>query len=233
MYHIYVEGAGEQIKFCERIGIAGARRVLVPEMIKALQEIEQNTNVDVIPAQAWKTVIGSAKEEAGIGWREFTQRLGMSYCGSTLFKHGISRARMVRVAKALNEDKTLLDLATSGVFWDKIHSITELGVEEVYDATVEGSHNFVANDIIVHNSLEQDADVVMFIYRDEMYNSESPDQGKAEIIIGKQRNGPTGKAVLAFRSQLTRFDNLAKGADEFLPPAAMGEGDIEMDEAPF
>lgn len=88
-------------------------------------------------------------------------------------------------------------------------------------------------DLRESGSLEQDADVVMFIYRDEMYNSESPDQGKAEIIIGKQRNGPTGKAVLAFRSQLTRFDNLAKGVDEYLPPAVTGEVDIEMDEAPF
>ncbi|MBI4125034.1 MAG: replicative DNA helicase, partial [Deltaproteobacteria bacterium] len=235
MYHLYVEGAEEQLKFCERVGIAGCRRVLVPEVIAALQEIKQNKNVDVIPARAWKTVIEPAKERMGIGWREFSQRLGMSYCGSTLFKHGISRARMVRVARALPNDETLLHLAHSDIFWDKIHSITELGMEEVYDATVEGAHNFAANDIIVHNSLEQDSDVVMFIYRDEMYNSESPEQGKAEILVSKQRNGPTGKVNLAFLAKYTRFDNLAKGADEYLPPPgadAVYEG--ESDEAaPF
>ncbi|OGQ04957.1 MAG: replicative DNA helicase [Deltaproteobacteria bacterium RIFCSPLOWO2_12_FULL_44_12] len=73
-------------------------------------------------------------------------------------------------------------------------------------------------DLRESGSIEQDADVVMFIYRDEMYNTESPDTGKAEVIISKQRNGPTGKSFLAFRSQFTRFDNLAKGMEEYLPP---------------
>lgn len=92
-------------------------------------------------------------------------------------------------------------------------------------------------DLRESGSLEQDSDVVAFIYRDEMYNPESPDQGKAEIIIGKQRNGPTGKLYLAFRPQFTRFDNLARGVDEYLPPAE-AEGtppaELEADEgAPF
>lgn len=102
---------------------------------------------------------------------------------------------------------------------------------------VEGRHDKrpMLADLRESGSLEQDSDVVMFIYRDEMYNPESPDQGKAELIIGKQRNGPTGKINLAFRAQFTRFDNLAKGADEYLPPPevdAVFEG--ESDEAaPF
>ncbi|MDO8528000.1 MAG: replicative DNA helicase [Deltaproteobacteria bacterium] len=74
------------------------------------------------------------------------------------------------------------------------------------------------SDLRESGSIEQDADVVMFNYRDEMYNTESPDAGKAEVIISKQRNGPTGKVILAFRNQFTRFDNLAKGMDEYLPP---------------
>ena len=51
----------------------------------------------------------------------------------------------------------------------------------------------------------------MFIYRDEVYNEDSPDQGTAEIIIGKQRNGPIGTCRLAFQGQFTRFENLARG----------------------
>ena len=62
----------------------------------------------------------------------------------------------------------------------------------VFDATVPGTHNFVANDIVVHNSIEQDADVVIFIYRDEYYNPESDQRGLAEIIVAKHRNGPVG-----------------------------------------
>ena len=74
------------------------------------------------------------------------------------------------------------------------------------------------SDLRESGSLEQDADVVMFIYRDEVYNQESPDAGKAEIIIGKQRNGPIGRVTLAFRPQYTRFDNLAHGMDNLIAP---------------
>lgn len=88
------------------------------------------------------------------------------------------------------------------------------------------------SDLRESGSIEQDSDVVMMIYRDEMYNPESPDAGKAEVIIAKQRNGPTGRVHLAFRSQFTRFDNLAKGMDEYLAPADMGLQDNDPD-APF
>lgn len=102
----------------------------------------------------------------------------------------------------------------NNVYWDGIASIVPDGEVEVYDLTVDKLHNFVANDIVVHNSIEQDSDIVMFIYRDEVYNPDTERKNIADIIVAKHRNGPVGEISLFFQSSQTRFSDL-----EVSPPA--------------
>jgi replicative DNA helicase len=99
------------------------------------------------------------------------------------------------------------------VRWEPIVSITPAGEATVYDLTVDGLHNFVAGGLILHNSIEQDADLVMFIYRDDLYNPDSERKNIADIIVAKHRNGPVGEVSLYFQASHTRFCDL-----ELSPP---------------
>lgn len=112
--------------------------------------------------------------------------------------------------------------AQPSLHWDTVATITPLGVQPVYDATVPGVHNFVANDLIVHNSIEQDADIVSFIYRPEYYQIEEDENGQslkgiAEVIIAKHRNGALDTVRLRFTDQFARFSNLEDEGLNHLP----------------
>jgi replicative DNA helicase len=131
---------------------------------------------------------------------------------------------VVALARSVSEE--LVRLAQSDVYWDKVTSIEQEGIEDVFDMTVPGLHNFVANDVIVHNSIEQDSDVVMFVYREEVYNPETEKQNIAEIIVAKHRNGPTGVVPLYFRKDVAQFvevELLKEGLD-----FELGEGYEEL-----
>jgi replicative DNA helicase len=208
-YMVDISGRADQLRFAEEVGVHGARGRVLESAVPILRARRSNPNVDTIPKEIWDYVRAKVMPAIGVTARELADRLRMQYCGSTLYKHSVSRARMYRLAEAL-PDPLLKDLAHSDVLWDAVESITPLGAQPVYDATVAESHNFLANGVVVENSLEQDADVVVFIYRDEIYNPESEQRGTAEIIVSKHRNGPTGMTRLAFLDHYTKFANMAR-----------------------
>jgi replicative DNA helicase len=111
---------------------------------------------------------------------------------------------------ALLEDQDIHALATSDAYWDTVVEITSLGKQDVYDGTVSGTHNFVANGIAAHNSLEQDADMVILLHRPDAFERDDPRGGEADFILAKHRNGPTKTVTVAHQLHLSRFANMAR-----------------------
>jgi replicative DNA helicase len=208
-YHLYLYGSENQLRFLQLIGVHGAREAAVEPLTGVLRTVRTgaNTNLDTIPREVW-TAVRSRMREVGMTTRAFQAAIETHYCGSTLYKAAPGRARLGRIAAVLDDDH-LARLATSDVFWDSVVAIEPLGDEPVYDATVPGTHNFIADGIVAHNSLEQDADVVLFIYRDEVYDPESPRKGEADLILAKHRNGPTDTVTVTFQGQYSRFAPMA------------------------
>ena len=90
----------------------------------------------------------------------------------------------------------------------KIKHILYQGINRVYDKTIPGFHNYLSKNIILHNSIEQDADIVIMLYREEYYTDNLSEEQITEVIVAKHRNGPTGTAKLLFKSSIASFINL-------------------------
>jgi replicative DNA helicase len=139
---------------------------------------------------------------------------GTSYGGASHFRFAPSRETVAGYA-ALLEAPALASAATSDLFWDRVVAVEPAGEEEVFDLTVPGPACWLADGIVSHNSgqIEQDADLVMFIYRDEYYHPETTDRpGEAELIIAKHRNGGLGDVPLTFQNEYPRFLSLQRAA---------------------
>lgn len=207
----HLPSSGQQTNlFIQKLGaVREYKRKSLQEISEHLENCIHNPNRNVIPKEVWKTQVVPAMQTLGMTTREIQSHLGQSYCGSTLYKANLSRERALKVANIVESSK-LLTLANSDVYWDEIVAIIPDEEQEVFDLTVPHLHNFIANNIIVHNSIEQDADLVIMLYRDEYYSPDTPDRGIAEVIIAKHRNGPTGTVKLLFDPQFTKFKNLAR-----------------------
>nr|WP_322743636.1 replicative DNA helicase [Romeria gracilis] len=209
-YHVVISGKADLDIFVDKVGAIGAYKSQALTAVQHhLAQGVANTNRDVIPLEAWRLYALPAMQTAGLSQRKMQAALGMSYCGTSLHRQNLGRERAQRLAQVV-QSADLEKLASSELYWDKIVSIEPDGIEEVFDLTVPRHHNFVANNIIVHNSIEQDADLVMMLYREEYYDPDTPDRGIAEVIVTKHRNGPTGTIKLLFQPEFTEFKNLAR-----------------------
>jgi len=208
-YRLDIRGAALQSAFLRGVSVHGPGST-GPGAAALLDTVGAGRpDPDTFPREIWARV-RSCLDRSGTPQRVLAPRLvGGLRSGGSAFAPEPTRVQLAELAEALADDG-LERLARSDVSWDRVVGIEELGDEPVYDATVEGTHNFIANGIVAENSIEQDSDVVMFIYRDEIYNPESADRGTAEIIVSKHRNGPTGVARLAFLEHYARFANMAR-----------------------
>jgi replicative DNA helicase len=208
-YQVSVTGLDDQRVFLSDVGCHGARGAAVTQAVQALRRLAGNTNVDAVPTEVWERV-RSVIVKRDMTHRAFSTAIGTKFCGSTLWKRGVGRARLKRIADVL-EDSDLHLLAANDVFWDEIRSIESIGEQPVYDATVLGTHNFVANGINLHNSLEQDADIVMLIHRPDAWERDDPRAGEADLILAKHRNGPTATVTVTHQLHYSRFRDMARG----------------------
>lgn len=109
--------------------------------------------------------------------------------------------------------KLLLLFNSSNKFyltWDKISKVNYEKIFPVYDLQISKISNYLTNTFIIHNSIEQDADMVIMLYREEYYNKETLEKDLIEIILAKHRNGPVGTTKLIFDRKYLRFFNLSK-----------------------
>jgi replicative DNA helicase len=204
-YQLYIVGSASMRRFLDEIGVYGARGDRVSVVWERMAYVTKDAYCDSLPDNV-TALVAAAIGASAMSPAEISRRAGLGRY--TVGRAPVPRWRLRRIADVL-DDNFLRMLATSDVHWDRVVDIAPLGPQQVFDATVAETHNFVANGITLENSLEQDADVVIFLYRDEVYNKESPDRGAADVIVAKHRAGPTGAMRLVFRGQYARFDNAA------------------------
>ncbi|MBF6288115.1 replicative DNA helicase [Nocardia cyriacigeorgica] len=208
-WHLTIDGVENQNVFLRDIGAHGARGRSAEAARLELEAISPNVNADTVPKEVW-TRVRELLATKQMTHREFSAAMGSRFCGSTMWKHSPSRSRLARVATVL-DDADIEMLATNDVFWDRIVEITSLGEQDVFDGTVPGTENFVANGISLHNSLEQDADMVILLHRPDAFERDDPRGGEADLILGKHRNGPTATITVAHQLHLSRFVDMARG----------------------
>ena len=204
-----VSGVGDELRFLDEVGTCGPRTAPGAKVRQRLREMVPAGRFDTIPSDVWERV-RHAMGERSMTLGRVQARVGTRSSGDMDPANSPSRRRIGKIAEVLQDDQ-LEQVASSDVFWDTISSIESIGSQAVYDATVLETHNFVANGISLHNSIEQDADMVILLHREDAYERESPRAGEADLIVAKHRNGPTATVTVAFQGHYSRFVDMAPG----------------------
>jgi replicative DNA helicase len=218
MFTVSVSGSADQKHFLHRVGAFGPREPQGEKLLAALSDAAPNPNVDTLPRESFGRV-RRLMAEKGISQRAMAAARGTSYGGASHFSFAPSRAVLADYAEILDDD-VLRQQAADDLFWDRVVEVVPDGEEEVFDLTVPGPASWLADGIVSHNSgaIEQDADVIMFLFRPEYYHGPvdkegNSIEGRAEVIIGKQRNGAVGTIPLMFLKEFTRFENFSGRMD--------------------
>lgn len=206
-WHLYIDRAENQARFLRSIGVHGIRGEQARGVLAKLDTRIGRPGADTIPKEVWNK-IGEALTAKGITHHKLSAAMN-SHFADTTRRFAPGRPRLRSVAMML-EDREIHALATNDVFWDKIVDISSIGEYDVYDGTVPGTNNFVAQGISVHNSLEQDSDVVILLHRPDAFERDDPRGGEADLILAKHRNGPTKTVTVAHQLHLSRFANMAR-----------------------
>jgi replicative DNA helicase len=204
-----VAGVKDQRQFLDEIGVHGERGLAAVKARFRLDSMTAAGRFDTIPSGVWERV-SRIMQERSIPLHRIQVSVGSRSGGDLKTNICPTRTRVGRIAQVLGNAELEM-LATNDVFWDTVSSIESLGYQSVYDATVLGTHNFVANGINLHNSIEQDSDVVILLHREDFYEPESARAGEADLIVAKHRNGPTATVTVAFQGHYSRFVDMAHG----------------------